>query len=292
MVPSDLPRQRPDRLVAIHPVPEYLADAALAARYEEMKTAFAVPWMGVVAMAFAHYRNFYDRLWDGLKEIATSALFTTACTTLRCETEAAVATLPPGALVDRLGQSGYAPREIEEIRGTLEIFSAGNYPYLLLASVARLLLAGGALAGPATLPAGDRAPRKATAKPLVLMEAHHASAETQALYRHIKARLGLPFVNTDYRALARWPSYAEAAWGDLDPLIRTPAHNAMTERLHRRAIETVAAFPNPKGLTSDTLLAAASRDGNPLEIADLVALFQWLLPELCVNVAILRSQLT
>lgn len=293
MPPGELPRRRPDRLVAIHPVPEYLADADLAARYEEMKAAFGVPWMGVVAMAFAHYRSFYDCLWDGLQEIAASSLFILACADLRAETEAAAATVVQPDLAPHLRAKGYAPREIQEIREVLEVFSAGNYPYLLLASTARLLLAGGALTGNASLdPAHSGAADRDDTRRLVLMEAHHAGPETQALYRRIKSRLGLPFVNTDYRALARWPSYAAAAWEALDPLIRSPAHDAMTARLHSHAMTVVTAFPNPRGLDSDRLLAAASADADPAEVADMVDLFQWLLPELCVNIAILRVQLT
>lgn len=288
----ELERRRPDRLVPIHPVPEYLAPADLAARYEEMKAAFGVPWMGVVAMAFAHYRSFYDCLWEGFQEIAGSSLFASACTRLRAETEAAVAALPRPALAQRLSQIGYASRELDEIRETLEVFSAGNYPYLLLASTARHLLAGGALSGSGKLRPANTNPVTSGARRLVLMEAHHASPETRALYQRIKTRLDLPFVNTDYRALARWPSYFEIAWNALDPIIRTPAHDAMTEDLHRRAVNALTAFPNPKGLSTGALLAAGRSDGDPAEIADMVGLFQWLLPELCVNIAILRFEIT
>ena len=49
-----IPRLRPDPLPAIHPLPEYLAEGATKARYEDMKAALQVPWMGVVTMAYAH----------------------------------------------------------------------------------------------------------------------------------------------------------------------------------------------------------------------------------------------
>ena len=42
-----------------------------------------------------------------------------------------------------------------------------------------------------------------------------ANPEVRAVYDDIMATLGLPFVNTDYRALARWPSYFALAWSDL-----------------------------------------------------------------------------
>ncbi len=289
MTQPDLPRRRPDTIVAIHPVPEYSADAALRARYEEMKSAFRVPWMGVVAMAHAHYRSFYDCLWQGLREIALSSLFARHCRELRAETEAAAAALPATSLVGQLGDRGYAPREIEEIRETIEVFSAGNYPYLLLASVSRLLLAGGSLAGSGPLEP-DQAPALPSGRP-VLMEAHHASAETRALFERIKQRLDLPFVNTDYRALARWPSYFELAWAGLEGVLRSPAHEAACSALHRRAVEIAIGLPNPASLRADALRAAAQNDADPAEVAAMAELFQWLLPELCVNVAYFRFQL-
>jgi len=36
------------------------------------------------------------------------------------------------------------------------------------------------------------------------MEHHHVDEPTVAVYEDIKAVLKLPFVNTDYRAFARW----------------------------------------------------------------------------------------
>src|SRR5215471_3974176 len=57
---ANLPRLKPDPIPPLHPVPEYLADGELKARYEDMKAVLGVPWMGVVTMSFAHYRAFYD----------------------------------------------------------------------------------------------------------------------------------------------------------------------------------------------------------------------------------------
>ena len=286
----ELPRRPPAAPVAVHPVPEYLADTALAARYEEMKAAFRVPWMGVVAMAHAHYRHFYDCLWAGLRPIAESTLFQAACRDLRAETEAAAARLQPGDLTSSLQALGYAPRELAEIRAVIEVFSHGNYPYLLLATVSRHLLAGGALAGRQSLVAATEA-AAVPARPL-LMEEHHADPATRALYRRIERRLGLPFVNTDYRALARWPSYFQAAWWGLEPLLRAPAHAAAAAALHEAALAVVRGLPNPAGLSAAALRDAAEADAGIAEVAAMVELFQWLLPELCVNVACFRRQLS
>lgn len=72
--------------------------------------------------------------------------------------------------------------------------------------------------------------------------------------------LGLPFVNTDYRAFARWLSYFSAAWPDLEAAIQTSLYEVHVGRVQERALSIAAELPNTKGLTSTALRAAAERD--------------------------------
>lgn len=287
----DLPRRKPDPIPRIHPVPEYLADAALKRVYEETKSTLQVPWMGVVTMAFAHYPTFFGTLWSGLEPLAGSREFVEACGALRACAEEAASQLEPRPIVGDLADLGYAKREVEEIRALNEVFSHGNMPYLMIATAARLLLEGHTLGdGGSTTPfKGRHGP--STVNRLSLMEAHHVDAPTAAVYDDIKARLGLPFVNTDYRAFARWPSYFALAWRDLAKKVPTDAYEAQLAAVHDFAVEQIREMPNPGDLTSEKLINAAQRDGTADEITEVVRLFQWLLPGLAVNVAFLRHQL-
>ncbi|UCH47739.1 MAG: hypothetical protein JSU95_17050 [Betaproteobacteria bacterium] len=282
----------PRPLPPIHPEPEYRVSGQRAQWYADMKQVFQVPWMGVVTMAFAHYPYFFEVLWQGLKPLAQSKPFVDACTSLRSRTEARVAALGPGPLVRRLETIGYAPREIDQIRASIEVFSHGNFPYLLTATAARRLLEGLDLGSSRSAPrySGRHAPQ--VDAPFVLMEMHHADQDTRALYEEIKATLGLPFVNTDYRALARWPSYFALAWRDLKPLVTSSEHAGICEAVHAYADELVGdLLPNPAALTPDALQEAARNDGSPDEILQVTQLFQWLLPGLVTNVAFFRAQL-
>jgi hypothetical protein len=86
------------------------------------------------------------------------------------------------------------------------------------------------------------------------MEPHHADEPTQAIYEDIKTTLQLPFVNTDYRAFARWPSYFALAWKDLRDKVGTSLHEDITRACHDRAARLAAEeLPNPGGLSSKTL---------------------------------------
>jgi hypothetical protein len=219
----DLPRLTPDPIPAIHPLSEYGVEGTRKALYDDTKRVMQVPWVGVVTMAFAHYEHFYTVLWHGLDAMVASKAFVGACATLRQDAEARVAAFEPPSIIGRLRECGYAPREIAEIRGMIEVFIHGNMPYCLLATLSRLALECDIL--PAHAEASEYQGRHApdVDVPFVLIEAHRADAPTRAVYDDIKTTLGLPFVNTDYRALARWPSYFARAWNDLRPVVETPA---------------------------------------------------------------------
>lgn len=285
----ELARLKPDPIPAIHPVPEYAATGALADVYARTKAGFGVPWMGVVAMAFAHYPRFYDCLWSALEPVVATTAFAEACATLRACAEREADALTPPPIQPRLAEMGYDAREMDEIRACNEVFSAGNMPYVLMASLARLLLEGQEWSADAQ-PGPPRVPAPGAARP-ALIEAHHADPTTAALYADIREKLGLPFVNTDYRAFARWPSYFARAWGDLRGAVTSAEYEARVSRVHREAVDLAAALPNATGLRSTTLRAAAGADVSEAEVLNVVRLFQWLLPGLAVNVAFLRAQL-
>ncbi len=286
-----LSRLYPEPTPTIHALPEYLADGALKADYEDTKRVLQVPWMGVIAMAHAHYRAFYQVLWPGLRPLAASAPFVTACQRLRAQAESAVWQLQPTGLEPALSGNGYAPREIDEIRDVIEVFSYGNFPYAMIATISRWLLEGHELSHETMAPpyAKQRAPKVTV--PFLLMESHHVDAPTRAVYDDIKSHLGLPFVNTDYRALARWPSYFALAWQDLRCHIGTAGYEELVTNLHDAFVAETRMLPNPGALRSATLQSAATRDASLAEILNMVRLFQWLLPGLIINVAFFRAQL-
>lgn len=287
-----LTRSKPDPVPDIHPVPDYRAGSSLQAVYADTKQVLQVPWMGVVTMAFAHYPNFWNVLWRGVRPLAQSTEFVAACKRLRLVAESGVAEMAPADLLDELEDMGYARRELNDIRDLIEIFSHGNMPYLLIATMARLLLEGHDLSQRAkATPTGGRRHGPNPDRQLVLMEPHHADQATVKVYAELRSTLGLPFVNTDYRALARWPSYFRLAWSKLRPLVGSVDHLAAVEAVHNEAVALSQKLPNPAALNSADLIHAAETDAPLDEVQSVVQLFQWLLPELVVNVSCLRAQI-
>lgn len=287
-----LPRQYPERLPKVRLVPEYSASGELKTQYEDVKQVLQVPWMGVVTMAFAHYRRFFEVLWQGIRPVCRSVPFVESALRLRAVAEQRAGKLEPPAIRPRLAELGYAERELADIGSIVEVFSHGNQPYLLIATIARLLLEGEEMSSGTGAPvfSGRHAPDADV--PLVLMEPHHADEPTRAVYQDVRATIGLPFVNTDYRALARWPSYFALAWSDIRPVLQRPDYEGACQAVHDEAISSVTgSLPNPGALRSEALREAAQADGEVDEILDVCRLFQWLLPGLIVNVAFFRHAL-
>lgn len=292
---STLPRSRPEPLPAIYPLPEYLAEGQRKRWYEDAKQVLQVPWMGVVTMAYAHYPGFYETFWRGVRELCVSRPFVNACRRNRDFVETQVSRLEPAPIGERLVELGYAPRELDDIRAMIEVFSHGNQAYVVLATITRYLLEVGEMSGstdPADAPVYDGRHAPDAKAPFVLMEAHHADPPTRDVYEDIKDVLQLPFVNTDYRAFARWPSYWALAWGDLRQVAGTPEHESICREFHDRCVEQAAAtLPNPGRLSAASLRDAAENDASIDEVLNVCRLFQWLLPGLVTNVAYLRAQL-
>jgi len=286
-----LPRLKPDPVPPVNAPPEYLAEGELLRDYEDTKAVLQVPWMGVVAMAFAAFRNLYGVFWPAFRDTFAGAELVSACAQLRRDAETAVEALNPPSVLTRLETFGYAPREIAQIRDMIEVFSHGNFPYCFMATLMRLLLEGHELENraPPRPSAGRHAPPVEV--PFLLIEEHHADQPTRDIYADIRARLGLPFVNTDYRALSRWPSCFALLWGDLRGHVATPPYEEIVARLHAAFVEASLALPNPHAVSAAALRAAARRDGALEEILDVVRLFQWLLPGLITNIAFFRAQL-
>jgi hypothetical protein len=295
-----LSRHYPQPIPAIHPIPEYLATGQRKRWYEEMKADLDVPWMGVVTMAYAHYPNFFEAFWAGVRPLVKQPVFAEQCRALRSVAQDQAQLLGPQSLAEKLHALGYAERELEDIRAVAEVFSHGNFPYLLLATIVRLLLEEEEFGVGPSAPYGAGQPAPYATLPMTprhsqrpaLMEAHHADAATRTLYEDIKSTLRLPFVNTDYRALARWPSYFAIAWKNLRVHIARPEYEACCRHVHEHALNIVTEiFANPGGLSSRQLREAAAQDGDTAEILQVARLFQWLLPGLVINVAYMRAEL-
>jgi hypothetical protein len=253
---------RPPVAPPVRPVPEWRAEGRLREAYGELRAAMRVPWVGVITQALARWEPFYLEAWDRLRPAAESEWFARGCDRIaRLAAEGVRDALPAPDLAAAMRAAGYGERELAAIRATLDALNHGNPQYLVYATAVRYALAGAALGDEAPDPArlaaraslggagavatGDALAIAGTGAGLMMVEEHHALADVRAVYADIKAVLDLPFVNSDYKAMARWPTLLAPAWASLRPLVDTPAYARLREALHREAVAMAIGLPLP-----------------------------------------------
>tara|TARA_A100001011_G_scaffold400325_1_gene514129 strand:- start:3995 stop:4870 length:876 start_codon:yes stop_codon:yes gene_type:complete len=285
------PRKKPIQVPNIIVTPEYLAKGSLKKSYKNTKLAFNVPWMGVVAMAFAKYPFFYNALWKYIYPLTKSIEFNKLCKKLVIISKKKALELKPKPLIKKLKKIGYNNYEIKKINEVNLIFTTGNMPYLIMATIARILLNKGELINTKPFKNNNNPSITYDKNYMLLIEQHHANYSLKELYESIKTNLDLTFLNTDYRAFARWPSYFEMSWKHFLPTLLSKKYEEKVLEIHNFIIKEALMLPNPKKINSIEIINAAKKDKKISEIKNIVALFQWLLPGLITNVAFMREQI-
>ena len=285
------PRKKPIPVPKIIVIPEYLAKGRLKKSYTSTKLAFNVPWMGVVAMAFAKYPFFYNALWEYMHPLSDSLEFNKLCKKIVNISKRKAIELRPKSIIKNLEKIGYSNYEIKKIYEVNQVFTIGNMPYLIMATTARILLEKGELLNRSSYNKNKYNKISYNEAHLLLMEQHHADNSLKEVYKSIKFNLGLPFINTDYRAFARWPSYFITSWKYFLPALLSKEYEKKVLEIHNFVIKEVLSLPNPNKITSIKIITAAKKDNKLNEIKKVVNLFQWLLQGLVTNVAFMREQI-
>jgi hypothetical protein len=285
---------RPICEATIRPVPEHRADQELSEVYRDLKATFGVPWVGVITQAVAHYRPFFVEAWRRFAPSAKTHFFERASDDVRIQSWGLIGqSFAIEGQTSRLEEIGYSAREIEQIRAVLDIFDYGNPKYLIFATAIKEGLLSGDTFGDATSDAQCQFPRSPICQidPIpVMVEEHHAIGALSQIYADIKDTLQLPFVNSDYKAMARWPSYLDQAWGALKPCIETRAYQAARQEIHSQALAALDGLPIAYRMSADDALQAGLSKAQVHELIQVISLFQWLLSGLVLNVRYFKQQ--
>jgi hypothetical protein len=97
-----------------------------------------------------------------------------------------------------------------------------------------------------------------------------SDASTRLVFDDVKTAPDLPFLNTDYRALARWPSYFALAWADLRPRLQRGEYETLVAEIHETAVSTVRSLPNYGNLRGEALRVTARSSASEGEVLSVV----------------------
>lgn len=219
--------------------------------YQEIKVALGVPHVNVIFQAYGAYPAALEAIWNALRPCVETSEFFRCAERLRGEaytrTHNYFAVPDLCATIQQVHFSTGAQHELTDV---VELFHYNN-PLLLLIVALQLQAFED---GPAVARTAERNANHPvfTRKPIKISE-DEASTPIRKVYDDIKRTLGVPVVNTDYQAFARFPDFLNVYWTALKPAVMSPLYGENRHALHDSAITLATDLPNAPQLTVDRM---------------------------------------
>ncbi len=258
------------------------ADGHLREIYADIKQSLGVPHVNIIFQAYAVYPQFLEQHWAAVKPILATQEFFDMSDRLGAEAYTRMHNyfaIPD--LCVRMAAQDLSSGARKELTNTVELFHYNNPPLLLLA--VGQLQAFEAPTGRARVARPADHPVFAD-RPSVINE-EDASPQIRKVYEDIRRTLGLPFVNTDYRAFARWPDFLCAFWEVLKPIVESPVYHESQTGMRESAWNLARELPVALELSASQLMDRGMSDDDVADVVRITDLFVNALSGLVLNVA-------
>jgi len=245
--------------------------------YQELKQTLGVPHINLVYQLYGAYPKFLELHWQALKPAMDSAEFFAFAERIRGDAYTRVHNyFAVPDLCAGLGE--LSPHAREEVTEVVEVFHYID-ALLLLALTTQLQ----AFDMPVGKPrAHTTAPSHPvfTDKPIVVNESS-ATAEQRKIFDDIRRTLSLGILNTEFRALARFPAFFIAYWAALKPIVQSPLYESMVLGIRESAWNLARELPVLVEVSSDQMREAGMDDK---EISEVIRLTEFLTRSLAAMV--------
>lgn len=273
--------------LTLRPVKPDAAEPRIRHIYDETRRTLHLPWVGALFQGYAMYPAYLEMAWRTLRPSLQTAQFEADARALGNAADEAVARFYTPSYDGRAVAAMNV--DIEAIRATVDAFHLGNPRLLLVATALQRAFEEGAVGGGTPVVHGQAHASgeevRAETTTVELIDPEQASPGVRQIFDDIKTTLGLPLVNSDYRAMALWPDYLSLAWNDAKGMVGTPEYAAEVRRLSGLAAEAVDRFAAPVTATREAAAQAGVPAGELDNLAAILRLFAGLLPGLILNVA-------
>jgi hypothetical protein len=271
-----------------HPVRETQAEGPIEQVYHDFKQTLRIYGVPFVIREWAGWEHFFVLMWQAVRPNAETQAFEDAADRLRL-------TALHGAA--RLGKPGAAARvapgesEAFQIRAALDLYYYTYPKVLVLTSAVRSVLDGELSGAFATTMPTAAEPEKIERGippamfPMEMEEEHPPDQALRTLFAEITETFGSETVTDDYRTLALWPEYLDAAWMALKPIMRRSEYETEARALLDLARRVAGALPFPFSLDRN----AIEESGEDLDrIIAAAHHFEALLTRLLLNISVLQ----
>lgn len=269
------------------PVDEYEARGETERVYHQIRQTLRVTGVNLNFRTWAAFEEFFPAMWDAVQPNLETRIFEDAADRIRAEAVHAADAL---GRVAALAEADLGESQTFQVRAALNLYHYVNPKLLVLTSAVRLALRGESLGQPGSTPP-ELIQRGAPAGmyPMEMVDDDPESKQVESVFRDIKKTLGLSQINSDYRTLALWPDYLEAAWKGLKPVTQRDEYRQAADALRERSRTLARRLPHPVALTREQV-EALGEDAD--EVIQTTEKFEQLLPGLILNIALLALDWT
>jgi len=276
----------PHRWANLKLVPESQAEGRVGEILAEVRQALGAPYAGLVFRAYGAYPKFLEMFWSRVQPAVADAKFFALADRLRATAYTRVYsyfTVPD--LCMRAEQMRLSPGARQELGTTVDLLYYYNPLQLLLSAVAlqafdKPIGRTPSAPAPATHPEFRVHP--------VLVDEAAATPRVARIYDEVKRTFGAPIVNTDFRALARFPDFLEDYWAVLRPLTESPIYSESLFGVQDAALGLAREFPAEVNLTKERLEKAGIDDDSIGAVVRATELFMKILSSSLLNLALAK----
>ena len=266
------------------PVAENEVDGEIERVYHEIRQTLRVTGVNLNFRTWAAYGGVLPVLWDAIRPNAEARAFEEASDRVRASAAEAAAALGRLGVRDhvQLGES-----QEYQIRGALDLYHYVNPKLLVVTSCVLQALRGELTGGTTDHEGQERVARGAPEEmlPMEMEEEKPENEQLQSIFEDIKDTLKLESVNSDYRTLALWPVYLDAAWKQLKPVTQRDAYRKAADGIRQSAIVGARQLPYPVAVQRGDI----EKTGESYEeVVATTEHFEHLLPGLILNIALLE----
>jgi hypothetical protein len=191
--------------------------------YSELKQALGVPHINLVYQLLGGHPKFLELHWQAMRPAVDSAEFFDFAERVRADAYTRLHNyFAVPDLCAQIGELSSGARE--EVTEVVEVFQYTD-ALLLLILTAQLQAFDAPVGSPRPHETSPAHPRFRE-KPVVVNESS-ATPEQRKIFDDIRRTLSLGILNTEFRALARFPLFFSAYWAALKPAVQSPLYESM-----------------------------------------------------------------
>ncbi len=264
------------------PVDEYEAHGETERIYHQLRQTVRVTGVNLNFRTWAGFEHFFPAMWDTVQPNLETRIFEDAADQVRAQAVHAADLL---GRVGAVAEADLGESQAFQVRAALNLYHYVNPKMLVLTSAVRLALEGESPGQPESTDV-ELIARGAPAGmyPMEMVDEDPESNQVEKVFRDIKKTLGLSQINSDYRTLALWPDYLEAAWKGLKPITQRDEYRTAADVLRERSRTLARRLPHPIPLSPEQV-EALGEDAD--EVMQTTERFEQLLPGLILNIALL-----